>query len=149
MESDSIATLQAAVLEAGAVARLIGPHLGTFTTASGEKIDADASLENEPGFLFDALVLPDGSDAIDALARDGHTMEFIKDQYRHCKTILALGGASALLGKEGISLTLPSGENDPGLLTAEASKLDAITKKFIAAVGMHRHTDRDRDPPLI
>ena len=32
-----------------------------------------------------------------ALAQDGHTMEFIKDQYRHCKTILALGASQLLL----------------------------------------------------
>ena len=57
---------------------------------SGETVDADASLENEPGFLFDALVLPDGDEAVAALAQDGHTAEFIKDQFRHCKTILAL-----------------------------------------------------------
>jgi catalase len=66
-------------------------------------LDADASLENEPGFLFDALVLPDGEDAVAALAADGHTMEFIKDQYRHCKTILALGASASLLEKAGIS----------------------------------------------
>jgi catalase len=66
-------------------------------------LDADASLENEPGFLFDALVLPDGEDAVTALAGDGHTMEFIKDQYRHCKTILALGASARLLEEAGIS----------------------------------------------
>ena len=32
-----------------------------------------------------------------ALAQDGHTMEFIKDQFRHCKTILALGASQLLL----------------------------------------------------
>jgi catalase len=59
--------------------------------------DADASLENEPGFLFDALVLPDGAEAVAALAQDGHTPEFIKDQFRHCKTILVLGASRVLL----------------------------------------------------
>ena len=149
VEGESIAAVQAALVAAGAVPRLIGPRLGTYTTASGEKIEADASLENEPGFLFDALVLPDGAVAVDTLAAHGQTMEFVKDQYRHCKTLLALGASSALLDKAGISLALPSGEDDPGLFTADASQADSVAEDFITAIGLHRHTERDRDPPLI
>ena len=149
VEGESITAIQAALVEAGAVPRLVGPHLGTFTTASGDTLEADASLENEPGFLFDALVLPDGTKAVNALATEGHTMEFVKDQYRHCKTILALGASSALLDKAGISLTLPSGEEDPGLFTAEAAEAESIADEFITAMSLHRHTERDRDPPLI
>jgi catalase len=149
VEGESIAALQAALLEAGAVPRLIGPTLGTYKTASGSTIEAEASLENEPGFLFDALILPDGADAVATLLTYGHTMEFVKDQYRHCKTMLAFGASSALLEKAGISLALPSGKDDPGLFTAEASQADSIAEAFIAAMSLHRHTDRDRDPPLI
>ncbi|KPQ28322.1 MAG: hypothetical protein HLUCCX14_11010 [Marinobacter excellens HL-55] len=36
-----------------------------FVGDSGEKVEADKSIENAPGFLFDALVLPDGSDAVE------------------------------------------------------------------------------------
>ena len=43
------------------------------------------------------LVLPDGAEAINALRADGRTLEFIKDQYRHCKPILALGASDQLL----------------------------------------------------
>ena len=149
VEGKSIAALRAALFEAGAVPRLIGPTLGTYKTATGDTIEADASLENEPGFLFDALILPDGADAVAMLLTNGHTMEFVKDQYRHCKTMLAFGASSALLDKAGISLSLPSGEDDPGLFTAEVSQADSIAEEFIAAMSLHRHTDRDRDPPLI
>ena len=149
VEGESIAALRAALLEAGAVPRLIGPTLGTYKTAAGDTIEADASLENEPGFLFDALILPDGADAVAMLLTNGHTMEFVKDQYRHCKTMLAFGASLALLDKAGISLALPSGEDDPGLFTAEVSQADSIAEEFIAAMSLHRHTDRDRDPPLI
>ncbi len=149
VEGESIAALQAALLAAGAVPRLIGPTLGTYRTATGDTLEADASMENEPGFLFDALILPDGSDANAALMANGHTMEFVKDQYRHCKTILAFGASAALLDKAGISIALPSGKDDPGLFVVKASEADSIAEEFIAAMGLHRHTERDRDPPLI
>ncbi len=63
--------------------------------------------------LFDRRwFLPDGAAGVEALAKDGHTLEFLKDQYRHCKTILAYGASSMLLQKLGISFDLPSGEGD-------------------------------------
>jgi len=37
-----------------------------------------------------------------ALMSDGHTLDFVKDQYRHCKTLLVLGSSSHLLEKAGI-----------------------------------------------
>ena len=146
-EGTSIAAIQQALLDAGAIGRLVGPRIGAFTTTSGETMDADCSMENEPGFLFDGLVLPDGQAAVDALAADGHTMEFIKDQYRHCKTLLVLGASSALLAQAGIEPTLPTGEADPGLIVSDtgAASVDA----FIQALGKHRHPQRETDPPKV
>jgi hypothetical protein len=59
-------------------------------SSKGSK-DIDISLEAAPAVLYDALVLPSGADAVTTLGGDGRTLEFIKDQYRHCKPTLALG----------------------------------------------------------
>ena len=146
---ESIAMVKAALLAQGAVPRLVAPRIGPVTTLEGEKIDADASLENEPGFLFDALVLPDGEKAVAALARDGHTMDFIKDQYRHCKAILVLGASSALLDKAGVPSTLPGGKPDAGLIVAGSGNAANAVQAFIAAIALHRHPARETDPPLV
>ena len=148
VEGESITAVMDALSEAGAVVRLLGSRLGTVTSEGGETFEIDATLENSPSVLFDALVLPDGTEAVENLARDGHTLEFLKDQYRHCKTILALGASSMLLEKAGIKAELPTGAEDPGLLTAASSRaLDP--QRFIGAVAQHRHPARDSDPPLI
>jgi len=76
-------------------------------------------------------------------------LEFLKDQYRHGKTILVLGAASKLLKKAGIFEVLPSGEPDPGLLVAEPSGYEPATQRFVEAIARHRHPERDTDPPLI
>jgi catalase len=149
IEGSNIASLVDALTGAGAVTRLLGSRLGAVASESGEEVEVDATLENSPSVLFDALVLPGGAKAVEILARDGHTLEFIKDQYRHCKTILALGDSKDLLARVGISLTLPSGAVDPGLLVATRDNSTATTQAFIAAVGRHRHPERDRDPPLV
>jgi catalase len=148
IEGESVTAISEALTAAGAVPRLLGSRLGAVTSEDGETFEVDATLENSPSVLFDALVLPDGTEAVENLGRDGHTLEFIKDQYRHCKTILALGASSMLLEKIGIRPELPAGGEDPGLLIESSS--DALDPQvFIAAVAKHRHPSRDTDPPLI
>lgn len=148
VEGRSLKSIHAALTDAGAVPRFVAPRLGTCATTNAGNIEADASLENSPPVLFDALVLPDGDRGLAALTADGHTMEFVTNQYRHCKTILALGASGALLQSAGISASLPGGGVDGGILTMEPGDAKAA-KAFMAAVAKHRHPERDSDPPLV
>ncbi|PKO31287.1 MAG: catalase HPII [Betaproteobacteria bacterium HGW-Betaproteobacteria-7] len=145
----SVVAVQAALTAAGAVACIVGPSLGPVRTADGEMVAATGTLENSPPVLFDALVLPDGADGVTLLAGYGQTVEFVTNQYRHGKTILALGAANALLDQAGIAPTLPSGRPDPGILLASAETLADGAAAFIAAVGQHRHPARETNPPII
>ncbi|MEP6772115.1 MAG: catalase, partial [Polaromonas sp.] len=153
----AIDQIQAALAAEGAVPRLVGPRIGAMATAEGKVVDADASLENEPGFLFDALVLPDGEDAVTALAGDGHTAEFIKDQYRHCKTILVLGASSRLLEKAGLPAAAGSAAAkgkkgapaDTGLIFETSTDVSGALARFVTAMGRHRHYERETDPPAV
>ena len=117
----------------------------------GDLIDADASLENEPGFLFDGLVLPDGDEAVAALAQDGHTAEFIRDQFRHCKTILSLGASRELMVKAGLPASLAKSHSlgTTGLVFADADGIDNAMEAFMAGMARHRHFGREMDPPLL
>ena len=100
----------------GAVPRFVSTTLGAVEPASGDAIEVDVSLEAAPSVLYDAMVLPDGADAVRRLRADGRTLEFIKDQYRHCKPLLALGDGAQLLDACGIATDEP----DPGLIVAAA-----------------------------
>jgi catalase len=135
-----VETLLKGLISAGAVVRLLGLRLGAYQGADGVDVEVDATLENSPSVLFDGLVLPAG---IAALSSSGQAIEFLLGQYRHCKTILALGDATALLTEAGIEPT----ESDPGLIVGEAGP--AAATAFIAALGKHRHLARDQDPPNI
>jgi catalase len=136
----SIAAMLAALAAAGAVASVVAPRLGRVKTYDRKPLEASGTLENSAPVLFDALVLPDGVDGVANLAEHDQTMDFIRDQFRHGKTILALGASKNLLDSAGISTVLPSGERDPGILLVRDAE-DAPAG-FIAAVGKHRHTAR-------
>jgi len=139
----SIRTIHTALVSTGAVVHFVGPRIGPFTTDDGAEMEADRSMEHSPSVQFDALVLPDGSDAFEILAADAHTMEYVKDQYRHCKSILAIGASRSLLGMAGIE---PSPGKDPGILVTDREKAADAATAFIAAIAAHRHHCRDSAP---
>jgi catalase len=150
VDTAMVGLVRTALLAAGAVPRLVGPHIGTIAGLGDAGLQADASLENEPGFLFDALVLPGGGTAVQALAADGRTGDFIQDAYRHGKSILVVGSSIELLGLFDIPGALPSGEPDPGLISVpEGTDPAGAIQHFIAAMGAHRHPSRDCDPPRV
>ncbi|WP_233167474.1 catalase [Xylophilus sp. ASV27] len=133
-----------ALIAQGAVPRLVGPRVGGFAADDGSALDADASFENHPSALFDGVVIPDGADAIEALAGNGQALEFVRDQFRHCKSMLALGAGRKLLERAGI----PTQGGDAGLLVMEKSGKPAA-QAFIEALAQHRHPARETDPPAV
>ena len=145
----SVMQLHAALAAEGAVPRLVATHVGAVEGDGGSTLDADASFENEPGFLFDAMVLPDGEAGVAALAKDAHTMDFIRDQYRHCKSILVLGASKKLMAKAGVPEKLGSGEDDPGLIFSSSDNAEKAGTAFIKAMARHRHPERETDPPAV
>jgi catalase len=104
-------------------------------------------MEACPAVLFDALVLPNGIGT--ALAKNGHLVEYVKEQYRHCKPIMALGDARPVLDAAGIPAELPSGRPDPACLRAPADGVERAMASFIKALAGHRAYDRETDPPLV
>ena len=97
--------------------------------------------------LFDGLVLPDGTAGVEQLGAQVEVMDFISNQYRHGKTILALGAAKTLLAKAGVATTMANGEPDPGLLVAAGAQAESAATAFITALGKHRHPAREANAP--
>ena len=133
----------------GAVPRYIGPRLGAARTESGDALEVEVTLETMPAVLFDALAVPGGKDAVKVLGSVGHALELIKEQYRHAKTILALGAGADLVENAGVPATLPTGAPDPGVLIGRHAGAGDFIATFAAAVAKHRHHDREMDPPEV
>jgi catalase len=149
VEDAALRQLHSALTARGAVPRFVGATLGQVEGATGDALDVEISLETGPSVLYDAVVVPDGESAIKELAQLGHALEFLKDQYRHCKPIFAIGAASALLEGAGIWTTLPDGTSDPGVLHCEADDVDDALERFVQAIVKHRHYERETDPPRV
>jgi catalase len=146
-DGEAATTIAGRLTDEGAVPRFVSMTLGSVQPAMGDAIEIDVSLEAAPAVLYDALVLPKGADAVKTLRGAGRTLEFIKDQYRHCKSILALGESAELPQACGIETTLPSGQADPGVLVA--SDAASVIDDFVAAIAQHRHFARETDPARV
>ena len=150
VDGDAAREIHKLLLAEGAVPRFVGIKLGEVQGKRGQApLEVEVSMEAMPSVLWDAMIIPAGEGSTEALAQSGHTLEFLKDQYRHCKTILLLGTAVDLLARAGIPSELPSGDADPGLLHYDPESIGDAINAFIAALGQHRHFARETDPPII
>jgi catalase len=147
VEADGVVALYDAILKGGGVPRLISVRLGKVESMKEVALDAEATLENSPSVLFDAMVIAAGKKSVERLGLTGQTLEFLRDQYRHCKPILIAGDAQVLLQKAGIGQKLPNGKTDPALLVV--SEMQSGIAPFIKALGGPRDHSRETDPPAV
>ncbi len=145
----SVARGRDVLLAHGAVPRVISVRLGMLTGDSGDQIGVQGTLENSPSVLFDAVIVADGAASVDALLKDGRSIEFLRDSYRHCKTILAMGEGKRLLDEAGVSSSLPGDEAHPGVVISAADSLADDFDNFVAAMSRHRHWERETTPPEV
>ncbi len=102
VDGEGAMAIHKALAAAGAIPRLVAVSLAPVKAGAGGALDPDATFENMPSVLFDAAVIADGKSAA-ALAMIGPPVEFVRDAFRHCKAILAVGAGRALLEKAGIA----------------------------------------------
>jgi catalase len=88
--------------------------------------------------------VPGGAASTSAMAASGQTLEFLRDQFRHCKTILLLDEATDLLERGGIPP-----EAAPGIIKGTAEAIDDAIASFVDALAKHRHFERETDPPAV
>lgn len=141
--------IYSALLEKGAVPRFVASRLGRVTNDAGESIHVEISLETGPSVLYDGVVIPEGDLAIAILLRDAHAVDFVRDQYRHCKPMWVLGDAMKLLLGADIPIALPNGEPDAALIETMGNNVNEGLALFEQALAGHRQLSRELDPPAV
>jgi len=142
IEGEALAEYVQTLVTAGAVAKIVSARIGVIRTTDGKRLMAEASFENSPAVLFDAVILPDGASGVDALIGSPHAMEFIRHQYLHGKAIFAPGAAKRLLEKADVLEKRADGKADEGIIVVAAADRRVGFDHFISAVGKHRHRGR-------
>jgi len=141
IDGAALAAVQAALQQAGAMVEVVAPRIGPVQASSGTPPVASASLENAPGVLFDAAVLPDGAAGVGLLSQQGLAREFVQLVYRHAKPLLVLGAGRGLATAAGLPV---DGAEDPALVVVDGGDAQAGTERFIEALAAHRWPQRER-----
>jgi len=138
VDGDAVMKMYANLLAGGAVPRLVGTKMGAVKNAKGAALEVEVSVEASPAVLYDAVIVPDGTDT---MAREPKIIEFLRDQHCHCKPMLVLGTGATLLAKAGLDGKLPDGSMDPTVI----QDADGLAN-FVTALAGHRSFAREQDP---
>jgi len=149
VDEDAVKTIYADLLKEGAVPRLVGSRLGKIVTTKGKELGVEVTLEATPSVLYDGVVIALDQTSLQSSLRDAHAMDFVRQQYRHCKPIFALASGAQLLIYAGIPPTLPDGSNDPAIIIDPDSLQAESLTRFKNALAAHRSFARETDPPVV
>jgi len=148
------------------VPRFIGLRLGRLPAAQAQPVELEGSIEALPSVLWDGVVLPSGPAMESALAASAEILDFVKEQYRHCKPMLLLGPDPAgTLSALGIAAALDGEAPDPGLVLGGSLRTDAAANasseepadasvdqavaEFLQSLARHRHFERELEVPRV
>ena len=143
----SVKRIQQDLADAGAVCKIVGPQLGTVSTASGRQLAVDQTFTNSPSVMFDAVLIAGGAASTAVLCGIGDAVHFVLEAYKHCKAICAVNEGVELLGTLGFT----HGKNPDmtevptaGVIIADTRKVvdGQVSQDFITAIAAHRHWER-------
>lgn len=142
VELGAYKVLQQALQDAGAQTRVVAGHLGFVASSSGQQVPIDHTFQAMPSVAFDAVLVPGGAAAAQALLKDGTAVHFVLEAYRHCKPLCLIGESAEILRSAGL---LPADGAPPAgvvIGTNEPTTRLQMAQDFIAALARHRHWGR-------
>ena len=134
-DAAQLKTVKAALEDAGAHPDIISLALGVVKAADGTAVAVDKTSQVAASVLYDAVYVPGGSASVAILADLAEVSRFLAEAFMHGKAIGASGEGAQLL---------PAPSGTAGVVVAEAGKMDAFVKEFLAAIGEHRFAVRER-----
>jgi catalase len=142
VDGDVVMKAYADLLAGGAVPRLVGTKMGMVNNTVGAPLEVEISVEAGPAVLYDAVIVPDGTEA---MAREPKVIEFLRDQHMHCKPMLVMGTGATLLTKAGLDGKLPDGSDDTSVIMGTTADAATGLATFQAALAGHRSFARELD----
>lgn len=139
-ELGAFKVIQQALLEAGAVTKVVAAHLGFVASSSGQQVPVDHTFLNMPSVMFDAVLVPGGAACAQALMKDGEAVHFVLEAFKHCKPLCLIGESVEILRSMGVvAADAPAGVV---IGTNEPTTRLQMAQDFIAALARHRHWGR-------
>ena len=114
-----------------------------MATVSCQQLVVDRTFCAAPSVLFDAVLVPGGAASVQALLENGAAVQFVREAYKHCKTIGVIGEGVQLLRSLDLA-DAAEAARVPGIVAGrnEPPARAQFAQEFIAALARHRHWTR-------
>jgi catalase len=148
VDTADVEQVKVGLIAEGAIPEVIGPHAGSLHGEGGGAVAVDKALPTVASVMYDAIVLPGGKAAAEALGQVGDAMHFVTEAFKHGKTIGALGEGVDLVARLGLPGVRVAGDgdeivSDQGVVTDVSGSADnGFVPAFVTALAQHRHWDR-------
>lgn len=133
-------TLRDGLMRAGVTVKILSTHLGNLRGASGSSFPIDSLIVTSPSVIFDAVCIPGGSASIAALKASGDAVHFVREAFKHSKSIAAFGEGADFLTSAGVLAVVASTPLPAGI--TRAGDAQALLASFLKDISMHRHWER-------
>jgi catalase len=134
----------------GAKWETVSDKFGMRKGSGGGEIRTDKTYMTTSSVMYDALYIP-GGEHVNILSKQGDSVHFANEVFRHCKPIGATARGIAFLRSTQIAgVDYASGSetgtvNSSGVVTSEdASAMSSFTTEFRNAIAQHRHWTREQ-----
>ncbi|GAA4216813.1 catalase [Actinocatenispora rupis] len=138
--ADGLRRVLAELSERGAVPEVLGVVDGTVTSTDGDDLPVARQHGTVDAALYDAVLVPDGADAVAALAADGAASRYVLTAFKHGKPVGGLGAGADLVSRL-LGDSLDGG--DDGVVLSDGT--DGFAERFAAALARHRWFERPLD----
>ncbi len=143
IDEAAIETMKKALMDEGAVVKIVAPKLGSIQGKNGGTLPVDQSFLTSSSVFFDAVYIPGGTAGIKALLSEEDALDFIDEAFNHCKAIALDGEAIELFHASYSSKKLPK-TNSKKELAAIGIIVDGIPQEFVKAIAQHRFWAREK-----
>lgn len=144
VDGEVLEAVRKALQTKGATVKLIASSVGEIKSSKGKMIKVDYSFPTVSSALFDAVFIPGEKLCAETLCADPNAVLFVKEAYKHAKSIGASDGGISLIEKAAYTSGVPNGSFEgPGIIVDSGETVDkAFVDRFIVAICKHRFPER-------
>ncbi len=151
VDAGEVEEIKQELTKRGAVPHVLSLRDGSVQAAASGHVTVDARVDTVASVLFDAVVIPGGSQSVHALSGDGYSVHFVTEAYKHFKPVAASREGVAMLQRAGVNGVRHADDANPvvtdqGITTAtsnDGSLPAEFMEQFATVLARHRVWERE------
>lgn len=133
---------------------IVSKDLGVITSSDNKELEVSKNYLTTASIKYDAVYIAGGKDSVNSMIKQGDSLHFVNEAFKHSKTIGAVNeGIELLLASQIADISLAQNSqvtSELGIVTVKnAADLTAFCNEFINAIAKHRHWMREAKKDIV